>query len=176
MKEWVRRLVATGCAAVVGVAVACGRGEVAEVSSSPQPVEDGKATHASCAAEMATVRTLAERVIPEAWARGDAKTVAAAFTPDTTFVVPGTLIRGRDELQNYLEKAFLGPAKGTNVKEEIVSARCVSPDVAVLVGTGGQMMSGETNVPAERIGVQTWTIIKDGERWLVAAYANARSA
>jgi uncharacterized protein (TIGR02246 family) len=175
VKEWmVRMVVMTGCVAAVGVAVACGRGT--EASLPTQSVEDGMAAHASCATEMPTIRALAEQVIPEAWGKGDATSVAAAFTPDTTFVVPGTLISGRDELREYLAQAFLGPAKGTNVKEEIVSARCVAPDVAVLVGNGGQMMPGETEVPAERIGVQTWTIIKAGERWLVAAYANAGSA
>jgi uncharacterized protein (TIGR02246 family) len=174
MEKWVRMLAITGCVAAVGVAAACGPSTVTEASSSG--VEDGRSTHASCATEMETIRAIPERVIPEAWGRGDAESVAAAFTPDTTFVVPGMLIRGRDELRTYLEMAFSGPAKGTNVKEEIVDFRCVTPDVAVLVGTGGQMAPGETNVPAERTGVQTWTIIKDGERWLVAAYANAGSA
>jgi len=35
-------------------------------------------------------------------------------------------------------------------------------------------MPGETTVPAERLGIQTWVVTKHGRRWLVSAYQNTR--
>jgi uncharacterized protein (TIGR02246 family) len=131
----------------------------------------------SCAAEMAAIRALPEQRIPAAWKNNDANAFAAQYTRDATLVVPGpggVYLNGRDQIRNFMEANFAGPAKGSTVTAKVVNARCVTRHVAILVTTGGIVLPGETEPPAERIGVQTWTIINQRGQWLATAYQNAR--
>ena len=41
------------------------------------------------------------------------------------------------------------------------------------IGGGGVIMAGQNEVALERLVRGTWVIVKQGERWLVAAYHNS---
>jgi uncharacterized protein (TIGR02246 family) len=157
--------------AITGVAGAI-LATTAAATATPAP-----AAHPSCPAEMAAIRVLPEQRVPAAWKNNDAIAFAALYTRDATLVVPGpggVYLNGRDQIRTYMEANFAGPARGSTVTAKVVSARCVTRHVAVLVTTGGIVLPGETEPPAERIGVQTWTIINQHGRWLATAYQNAR--
>jgi uncharacterized protein (TIGR02246 family) len=135
----------------------------------------GDGWHRSCAADKATVRDVPLR-IPPAWAANDADAFAAVFTADPSFIVPGedTYLRSRAEIRRYMARLFAGPLKGSRVTARPLDVRCVGRDVGVVVTQGGMLFGDETEVPRERIGRQTWTIVRHRGDWAVAAYHNSR--
>lgn len=44
----------------------------------------------------------------------------------------------------------------------------------MVITQGGLLLPGETVVPPERVGRQTWVIVKQGREWAVTAYQNSR--
>jgi uncharacterized protein (TIGR02246 family) len=129
----------------------------------------------TCAAEKDTVASVPLR-IPPAWQAGDAKAFAKVFTADPSFIVPGedTYLRSRREVHDYMAPLFAGPLKGSRVTARVLDVRCVGRDVGVVVTQGGMLFGDETEVPRDRIGRQTWTIVRDGRGWAAAAYHNSR--
>jgi uncharacterized protein (TIGR02246 family) len=136
---------------------------------------DGWPRHRSCAAERDTVAKVPLR-IPPAWAANDADAFAAVFTADASFIVPGqdTYLRNRQQIRDYMAALFAGPIKGTRVTAVPLDVRCVGRDVGVVVTQGGMLVGDETEVPLERVGRQTWVIVRQGHDWAVAAYQNSR--
>lgn len=98
------------------------------------------------------------------------------FTRDASFIVPGqdTYLRSREEIRAYMAAGFSGPLRGVRATATILDLRCLSRDVAVVVTQGGLLFPGETVVPPERIGRQTWVVQRQGSQWRAAAYQNSR--
>ncbi|MGR6918718.1 SgcJ/EcaC family oxidoreductase [[Actinomadura] parvosata] len=143
----------------------------------PATASAGGPARSSCAAGLRSIEAIPERHIAAAWKANDAQALAAQFTPDATFVVPGpggVYLKNRKQILAYMTQGFAGQLKGVTSTAKVVNARCVTPDVVVLVSTGGLVFPGESEPPADRIGVQTWTVVRKGGRWLAAAYQNAR--
>jgi uncharacterized protein (TIGR02246 family) len=69
---------------------------------------------------------------------------------------------------------FAGPLRGARATAAVKRARLLSPTVGVVHTTGGILLPGETTVPAERLGIQTWVVAKHGRRRLISAYQNTR--
>ncbi|HEX4814144.1 MAG TPA: SgcJ/EcaC family oxidoreductase [Nonomuraea sp.] len=174
MNKFTRSTVSICCAALVADAVVAVATAPAAATS---PAKGAPGAIPACAAEFKTVRAVAEEEVPAAWKNNDPEAFAAHFTQDGTFVVPGpggVYLNGRAQIRSYMSGVFAGPGKGSTVTAKVLNSRCLTPTVAVLITTGGMMLPGETQPPAERIGVQTWTITNKRGRWLVAAYQNAR--
>ena len=131
--------------------------------------------HHSCEAEKNVVRSVPLR-IPPAWKANDATAFAAVFSDDPSFIIPGqdTYLRSREEIRDYMAALFAGPIKGSRVTARVLSLRCVSRDVGIVVTEGGMLLGSETEVPLERVGRQTWTIVRHRGDWAVAAYHNSR--
>lgn len=132
----------------------------------------------------AAIRALVERVVAS-WPDGDA--IAALFTEDTAFIVgDGTHLTTPAEIAAYFvsfnqpldnsEDAFSTSLQGTSVVAEVQSIRFLTADVAVGITKGGILLPGETAAPAERLGIQSFVVVKRGGTWLAAAYQNTRIA
>ncbi len=120
------------------------------------------------------VRDVPQRVVA-AWAENDAEAFAAVWSTDGDLVVgDGTRLVGRPAIAAYMRTGFAGPLKGARATATVKRARLLSPSVAVVQTTGGILMPGETKVPPERLGIQTWVVTKHGSRWLISAYQNTR--
>lgn len=120
------------------------------------------------------VRAVPQRVVA-AWAHNDAEAFAAVWTRHGDLIVgDGTHLVGRDAIKAYMTTAFAGPLKGARATAAVKRARLLSSTVGVVQTTGGILMPGETEVPAERLGIQTWVVTKHGPRWLISAYQNTR--
>src|SRR5262245_3768726 len=71
----------------------------------------------------------------EAFNKGDAKAVAAFWTPDGDYVDQvGRHIKGRAAIEKLYEKVFAA-RKGAKLTITVASARLVTPDVALEDGT-----------------------------------------
>jgi uncharacterized protein (TIGR02246 family) len=133
----------------------------------------------------AAVRAVIQQ-LPATWAevtsgRAGVDAIAEIFTEDASFVVgDGTYLRGRPEIAAYYRRMIDGAdAFGTSIKDttvvvEVDSVRFLSDTVAAVVSHGGILFAGETEVPAERRGIQTSVISEVNGRWLAAAYQNTR--
>lgn len=159
--------------AVVAGALALGVTGAAVTPS--RAVDVARHGHGSCRTQQGAVRGFLPR-ITDAWATGDADAFAAVFTPDASFIVPGqdTYLTTRAQIRAYMAAGFEGPLRGVRATATILDLRCLDPDVAVVVTQGGLLFPGETVVPPDRVGRQTWVVTKRGHRWLVAAYQNSR--
>ena len=108
-----------------------------------------------------------------AWADGDAEAFADLYTGDATVVQPGVYKQNNDDIRTTMAAGFAGPLKGSRISDEPRSVRFLGPDTAVIITEGGVIMAGQNEVALERLVRGTWVIVKQGERWLVAAYHNS---
>jgi uncharacterized protein (TIGR02246 family) len=111
--------------------------------------------------------------ITAAWDAGDADAFAAHYAEDATIVLPGGVFhRDREEIRAYMTAGFDGPLKGTRGVDEPLLIRMIGDDAAVVVGRSGFLLPGETELPAARRRLATWTLSRAGGPWRVAAFAN----
>ncbi len=106
----------------------------------------------------------------EAWARHDADAFATLFSPAANVVIAGTHLVGRDAVRSYMSAAFAGPIRGTRVVSDPESVDYLTPDVVLLVTTGGVLLPGETEVSPGRAIRGTWVLVDEGEGWQIRAY------
>ncbi len=130
----------------------------------------------------AAIRALVDHVVAS-WPDGDA--IAALFTEETAFIVgDGTYLTSPAEIVAYFasfnapldhsDDAFSTSLRGTSVTAEVQSIRFLTDDVAVGLTKGGILLPGETAVPPERLGLQTFVVVKRDGTWLAASYQNTR--
>jgi uncharacterized protein (TIGR02246 family) len=105
-----------------------------------------------------------------AWARQDADAFAAIFDQHANVVIAGTYLVGREAVRSYMSAAFSGPIRGTRVVSDPVYVEYLSPDVALLVTTGGVLTPGETHVSPDRAIRGTWILVNGDEGWQIRAY------
>jgi uncharacterized protein (TIGR02246 family) len=74
----------------------------------------------------------------DAWNAGDAKAMAALYTPDSSFISPmGDEGHGRKEIQKIFEDVFAGPMKGTQLTFDDFTIRFYpQPNIALVDCTG----------------------------------------
>ncbi|MEU4251973.1 SgcJ/EcaC family oxidoreductase [Amycolatopsis sp. NPDC026612] len=110
--------------------------------------------------------------LADAWGRGDADAYGAHFTEDATYVTfVGTRYTGRDDIAGSHRVLFEKFLKGTKLAHEVLDVRFLGADVAV-VSTSGDTHKGAQ--PGKLSKVQTYTLVRDNGRWLVAAFHNTQ--
>jgi uncharacterized protein (TIGR02246 family) len=128
----------------------------------------------SCWADLDEIREVPLRIV-DAWEANDAAAFASLWTPAGDLVVGGgQYLIGREQIESYMAKEVFGPVPGIRATAEVVEEECVTADVAVLHTAGGILLPGETKVPPERRGTQSWVIVRHGGEWLINAYQNTR--
>jgi len=108
----------------------------------------------------------------QAWADGDGAGFAELYVEDATVTLPGDYHQGKQSIAKYMGMGFAGPLKGARGVDEPQSIRIVGAGTAIVVSKAGILMAGEDELPTERERYATWVLVKQGDRWLVAAYAN----
>ena len=134
------------------------------------------------AAECRAILDLGQ-ALQDAWNRGDAAGYASLFTDDADFVAwNGLYGRGRQAIEEAHRPLFDGPLAGSRMilaggDEEFgppESLRFVRPDVAIMVTSGAVVLAGQSATGSDHESVQTFVLIKNGNRWRVAAFHNTR--
>jgi uncharacterized protein (TIGR02246 family) len=110
--------------------------------------------------------------LADAWARGDADAYGAHFTQDATYVTfVGTLYRGRQDITDSHRALFAKFLKGTTLAHEVLDVRLLGTDAAVLTSRGDTVKGTQAKKLTK---VQTYTLVREGDRWLVAAFHNTQ--
>ncbi len=131
----------------------------------------GLATVVPSLAEQVKVGKNADKAVREVTARytaafnkGDAKALAAFWTPKGDYVGPrGELIKGRDEIQKRFAR-FFSVNEQVRLKVNVDSIRFIGADVAIVDGTT------EVTPPLQGPPVEvrsTVILVKRGKQWLI---------
>jgi uncharacterized protein (TIGR02246 family) len=122
-------------------------------------------------ADEAAIRKAAEQ-FPPAWAKGDAKALAALYTTDADYVSStGITAKGRAEIQTAYNTQFSGVYKGTSLKNATTNVRFLKPDIAITNGTfevTGLRGPGGQEAPPRK-GISTSILVKQNGQWLITA-------
>lgn len=123
------------------------------------------------------------QALQDAWNRGDAAGYASLFTDDADFVAwTGEYGQGRPAIEDGHRALFDGPLAGSRmvlVDDDAESTgpeslRFIRPDVAIMVTSGVVTLAGQSATGPNHESVQTFVLIKDGNRWRAAAFHNTR--
>jgi uncharacterized protein (TIGR02246 family) len=110
--------------------------------------------------------------LAEAWARGDADAYGAHFTEDASYITfVGTHYLGRQDIADSHRALFAKFLRGTKLAHEVLDVRFLGADVAVLTSRGDIVKGAH---PKKLTKVQTYTLVREGDRWLVAAFHNTQ--
>jgi uncharacterized protein (TIGR02246 family) len=104
-----------------------------------------------------------------AWDAGDARSYAALFTDDATYVIfLGEALLGRGEIERNHVDVFGRWQKGTKMAVKAIGVRPLGDHVCSVLTIGG---IGE-KAPIACDKLQTFTLVRRGDRWLCAAFQN----
>ena len=122
-------------------------------------------------ADEAAIRKAMDQ-FPPAWAKGDAKSLAALYTTDADYVSStGLMAKGRAEIEKAYVTQFSGVYKGTTLKNATTNVRFLTPDIAIINGTfevtGLRGPDGKEAPP--RKGINTSILVKQNGQWLITA-------
>jgi uncharacterized protein (TIGR02246 family) len=110
--------------------------------------------------------------LAEAWASHDADAYGEHFTDDATYVTfVGIRYRGREEITESHRALFSSFVKGTKLAHEVLDVRFLGSDAAVVTSRGDTYKGA---APTRLTKVQTYALVRDGDRWLVAAFHNTQ--
>ncbi|MFG1797463.1 SgcJ/EcaC family oxidoreductase [Nocardia sp. NPDC049149] len=110
----------------------------------------------------------------EAWDRGDADAYGAVFTEDATYTAWfGALYQGRADIVESHRALFGSFLKGTKMADDVVDIRFYGPDTAVL-NSRGDIYKGKPKPGEKLTKVQTYTLVRQDGRWLIAAFQNTK--
>ncbi|HEX7185819.1 MAG TPA: SgcJ/EcaC family oxidoreductase [Thermoanaerobaculia bacterium] len=124
------------------------------------------------AADESAVRALVQKCV-EAWNRGSGEGFAAQFAEDSDYVVVnGMHIKGRQQNASNHQQIFDTFYKGTRLWAEVKSVRFLRPDVALMHTASKILKPGESEASPVPEAIQTWTVSKHGNAWLVDAFHN----
>jgi uncharacterized protein (TIGR02246 family) len=108
----------------------------------------------------------------DAWARHDADAYGELFTEDATYVTfVGTRYQGRAEIVESHRTLFEKFLKGTRLADEVVDIRFLTSDTAVVTGRGDSYKGAP---PKKLTKVQTYTLVRQDDRWRIAAFHNTK--
>jgi uncharacterized protein (TIGR02246 family) len=146
----------------VGIAIACGAALVIALAMAPM-------IHAQAPTD-AELRRLAE-AYAQAWAKGDAKTLAGLHTTEALRIsADGKVAVGRAAIQQAFSEALTGPYRGTKITLTVGQTARAAQDVYVSEGTfqigGGLPPAGVTTR-----GRYLQTLVRLSGRWLIAGDA-----
>jgi uncharacterized protein (TIGR02246 family) len=104
-----------------------------------------------------------------AWDAGDARTYAALFTEDATYVIfMGEVIVGRAGIERNHVEVFNRWQRGTKMVVEATAIQSLGADSLSVLTVGG--VGRERPVRYDKI--QTFTLVRQDGRWLCAAFHN----
>jgi uncharacterized protein (TIGR02246 family) len=122
--------------------------------------------------DAAAVQALVER-ITVSWNANDAASMCTVYADDASIVLPGAVLKGRPDTEEWMAEAFRGKWKGTHVLGHPIELRYIRDDVMLLISQGGAFMPGDAEVP-EKFAIRgIWLFVKEDGEWLIHGYGNA---
>ena len=110
--------------------------------------------------------------IAAAWQEHDAERFARAFVPDGSMILPGAFVRGQDAIRDFMQQAFDGPYRGTQVVGTPVAVRPLGAEVVIVNTEGGVVRAGESELAPDQSVNATWVLARHSDGWRLASYQN----
>jgi uncharacterized protein (TIGR02246 family) len=108
-----------------------------------------------------------------AWARGDAKSYAAIYTPDADLVnIMGEHLHGRPTIATKLQQYFNTQLKNTRLLEMDEKVRFVSPTMAIIVRKSCVLYNKEKACRPDALSINTNVAVKSSGHWQIASFQN----
>lgn len=108
--------------------------------------------------------------IKAAWATGDAKQLANAFSEDAVFVAfNGTRLIGRAAIMEFHEQPFATIFRGGTLDIDIDDIQPLAPDIYLAATNGGPLIKGGHQRAEE---TQSYVICHRGDEWAIALFQN----
>jgi uncharacterized protein (TIGR02246 family) len=117
------------------------------------------------------------RQLVEAWNRSDGEAFGAGFDEDADYIVfNGVHLKGRQQIAAVHQQLFDTVLKGTRLGDGNTTRtlRFLSADVALVHTMGSLRRPGQDDLSPEQNSIQTFVLVKRGERWSIAAFQNTR--
>jgi uncharacterized protein (TIGR02246 family) len=134
--------------------------------------QESKSRNAPNAADEAAIRALLQKCI-EGWKKGSGEAFVAQFAEDSDFVTAnGMHLKGRKQNASHHQQIFDTFFKGTRLWAQVKSVRFLRPDVALMHTHGTILKPGESDASPEPVSIQTLTVSKHGNEWLIDAFHN----
>jgi uncharacterized protein (TIGR02246 family) len=123
------------------------------------------------------------QALQDAWNRGDAAGYASVFTDDASFVAwNGSHGYGRQAIEDAHRPLLQGPLAGSRIvfidndaeSGRPESLRFVRPNVAIMITSGAVTLADQSATGPDHESVQTFVLIKSGNRWRITAFHNTR--
>ena len=136
---------------------------IASAAFSPVRAEDAAEKPRELTAEEKVIADKANAYVA-AHNKGDAKALAAFFAEDAEWVdEDGAVLKGRAQIEAALKAALAG-SKGRKLDLEVESARALTPDVLVEMGTSTVTEADGKNA----VNSYTAVHVKKGNDWLIS--------
>jgi uncharacterized protein (TIGR02246 family) len=153
----------------VSVVAAAALGQAPSKAGKQKPVARKPAANVS--ADEVAIRASAEDYTA-AFNKGDAKAVAAAWTPDGEFTDEhGRKFQGRDEIEREFAAIF-ADQPGAKIEIAVDSIKFLTPEVAIESGTARSSSSAGGGPPVKYTAVH----VKTGGKWLMWNVSESRPA
>lgn len=111
----------------------------------------------------------------QAWSEGDAEAYGSCFTDDSDYIsFDGSRAQGRAQMVDAHDKLFRGVLYGSTLIGQIESIRHLTPDVAVLSGTGSVLVAWRSQLPKRRLTRSTIVAVRMSAGWRFTAIHNGR--
>jgi len=111
--------------------------------------------------------------VHEAWDKGDPDLFVSEYLEDASAILPGSVMKSREEIHAAMTFSFNGPLKGTRATDKVLNVRFLNDETAVVITETGVLIPGESEAPPERTAYATWVLAKRDGDWRVAAYSNS---
>lgn len=122
--------------------------------------------------DQAAVQAVPGQIVA-AWAAHDAAAFAAVFTEDGSMILPGDVfLTGREAVRKFMDEAFRGPYKGTQVTGTPLAIKPLGNDVVLVITEGGVIAEGDSELTSDSAIRASWLLRKQDGRWLITAYQN----
>ncbi|OLF06062.1 DUF4440 domain-containing protein [Actinophytocola xinjiangensis] len=115
------------------------------------------------------VLTIPQR-ITHAWATNDPDAFADTFTENGSVLLQDNQLTSREEIREYLRRAFEGGLAGARVTGVPLDVKFLAPGVAIAITEGGIVLPGETEIAPERRIRAVWVVVRgtDGTLSLIS--------
>ncbi|MEV0695583.1 SgcJ/EcaC family oxidoreductase [Streptomyces sp. NPDC050388] len=102
-----------------------------------------------------------------AWESQDADAVAGMFTENGSLLLGDEQLTSREQIRDFLRKAFREQYRGMRIPEEPLEVRLLTAEVALAVTRGGQVAeAAEAWAPEDEYRAM-WVLVKQDGDWQV---------
>jgi uncharacterized protein (TIGR02246 family) len=100
-----------------------------------------------------------------AWDKNDADGFADVFIENGSFLVGDEQLVSREQIRDYLKKAFATYSAGSTLPQQPIDIKLISADVALVITDGGVLAAGQVELGPGESTRGVWVVVKQDRIW-----------